>query len=505
MVETNNNIEREAERPWPELQDRPLPQFPLSLLPDVPREFCEKVAASFAVPIDYMACSVLGVGSSALHWRYSVQPKKNHNEPLNLYLGLCGESGTRKSSAMKIAMHPLEMQLSKLRKDRALENRAIQDRRELFETSLSQLKRRGKKNQTNEMEQLRREIEGCQDLPQYEVILTDPTPEAIAACMLRQDGKAILYTDEGQIINILCGAYQKPGSVANLDTVLKGFDNSMCNIYRKTDGPTYIEHASLALTVGLQPSMLKRLIGNDDLSDRGFSPRMLFFIPDTARRVDVYNLPDVPQSVIDAWNSLITRLALLSREKDDPIILQLTSEAYSVHLEFWQEVEDKKLTEYNYKGMNAWATKAHGKAARLAGILELMKNPDATFVEADSMRAAVTMMREYFTPHAQRVFGGPNDLSDEAQRILEAIKSKNATRVKVSDIRHDMSGQKRFKGESGKQLFDRAMHELEKQNYIRPLKCESKEGRGRPSGPEYEIHPDMYSQSIAKPIREGVL
>lgn len=504
MPEIDDVIKRDEDRPWLELQEKPLPQFPVEVFPEGVKAFCERVSASLPVPADYMACSVLGAVSSALNGRVIVVPRDNQSEPVNLFLGMCGESGTRKSSAMNMAMRPLEAQIKKLREKRSFENRMRRDKREMLENKLEHIKRQAKTEQTDEMERLRREIENCQDLPDIEEVLTDATTEAIAACMSKQGGKAILYTDEGQFVNILCGsAYQKQGGVANLDTILKGYDNQTCNIHRKSDGATHIDNASLVLTIGLQPSMLKRLIGNDDLSDRGFSPRMLFFVPDTSKRVIVSELPDIPQQVIDDWNELVTKLALIHRDRGKPFILTLSEAAFPVYQNFWQSMEDRKLTEFGYKGMKSWAAKAHGKAARLAGLLALMENPNATTIDCKSMRAAVALMDDYFIPHAQSVFGGPNTLSEEARNILDSVKGQD--RFRLAEIRHDMSGQKRFKGEAGKRLFDSAINELAKQNYIRALKVENRDGRGRPSGPEYEVHPDLRSQIATKPTREGIL
>lgn len=501
MQENISEQEIWQEEPWPELVDRPPPPFPVELLPGHCSQLCTALAASLPVPEDFIACALLGVASAALVGRVVVNPRKGYYEAIQLYLCMCAESGTRKTAALDL-ISGLRTWLGEHNGDIRQQNRLRTDQREVLENRLGMMKRKG--GPPAEMASLRRQIDDLADLPSYEVVLTDTTPEALASRMYKQRGRAIIHTDEGQFINVLAGAsYGKQGGVANLDTVLKGYDNAACFIDRKQDGAVEISRASLAMTLGLQPSMVQRMASNNDLGDRGFVPRMLFFVPDTARHIDVKHLPPYPKSLVDEWNQLVLRLASLNREQEEPLMLPMTAEARAVFEDYWQSMNDRLFTDLGYAEIRPWVQKAHGKAARLSGILTLLDDPDAKIIEAGAVRAAVAMMDGYFLPHAQAILGGPNELSDEAQCILNAIKDKEYFRT--AEVYHDLSGQKRFRGKEGREAYGWALAELLKANYIRIAYENAPQGRGRPASTRYAVHPALRHPEGVRPLQEGIL
>lgn len=482
--------------PWPELAEEPMPLFPTQLLPEPCSSLAETIAASLPVPVDYAVCAMLGAASNALVGRVIVEPRKGHQERLQLYLCMGGESGTNKSGPMKLLNEPLEAWLLDHGKDILRRNRERAEERE----RLTAQARRKQHITDREQADIRRQLDALEDEPELPLVMTDTTPDALPRRMLRQGGVGIIYTDEGSFINILAGAtYARQGSAPNLDTVLKGFDGGHVYVDRVTTEPIILEAANLSITVGMQPSIVSRMTRNSDLADRGFPQRVLYFLPDNMGKVDLMNLPSIPGEPMAQWGSLLVRLAEIHRDK--PVVMPLTyraQEAYNLHR---QAMWDRPSTD---AAMRAWYRKAHGKTARLAGLLALLENPDALLVEECHVRAAVEMMNSYFIPHAEKAFGGAPNMSPEALAMVDTLRRTGSITEKM--LLRSVSGQRRYKGPEGAARFHSVLQELRDKGYIRLTAPQDTGRQGRKPSATVEVHPALLGPRKAD-IRttEGVL
>ncbi|MBQ8313257.1 MAG: DUF3987 domain-containing protein [Clostridia bacterium] len=483
---------------WPDLSEEPLPLFPTELLPEKCARLVEAVAASLPVPVDYAVCALLGAASAALVGRVTVQPRQHHREPVQLYLCLGGESGTNKSGPLRLFIAPLEEYLAEKGREIIRRNRDRQAEREVLS---NQAKR---KNLTpGDRANLRRQMEEMQDEKEMEVILTDTTPESLVRRMKRQGGNGIIHTDEGSFINVLAGVtYGKQGGAANLDTVLKGFDGGRVFVDRVGGEPVDIERANLSITVGMQPSIIHRMTSSADLADRGFPQRVLYFLPDNLVGVDLLNLPAIPRDYMADWSRLL--LILAAAHRDHPAMLSLTKGAQAVYNLHRQDMADRALSDMGgSSATRSWARKAHGKTARLAGLLALLEDPDAAIVEESHVRAAVAMMNSYFIPHMKRAFGGSSDLSPDALALVDVLRGRES--ITQSQLLHDVSGQKKYKGEAGKAHFQEVIRELAQAGYIR-LTTPASGGIGRRPGPVLLVNPALHgNHKAAVPLTEGTI
>ena len=184
--------------PWQDLPEERPPIFPTVLLPEDCAELVEAFSSSIPVPVDYAACALLGAVSAALVGRVEVQPRIGHREPIQLYQCMGGLSGTNKSNPMRTFIAPLQSYLVEQNKAVKERNREKAHRREVLS---GQSKKRSLS--MDERMEMRKQIDEIEDEPEYESILEDATPEALANRMYRQSGREIIFTDEGSIINIL--------------------------------------------------------------------------------------------------------------------------------------------------------------------------------------------------------------------------------------------------------------------------------------------------------------
>lgn len=485
--------------PWQDLPEERPPIFPTVLLPEDCADLVEAFAASIPVPVDYAACALLGAVSAALVGRVEVQPWVGYSEPIQLYQCMGGPSGTSKSSAMKSFIAPLEAYLIEQNKAVRERNREKSHRRELL---AGQSKKRGLS--MDERMEMRKQMDGIEDEPEFESIQGDATPEALANCMHRQGGRAIIHTDEGSFINILAGAtYGKPGGQANLDTVLKGFDGGSVNIARVTGESFSLKRADLSITVGMQPGMIARMTGHADLADRGFPQRLLYYLPETLCGIDLMHLPPHPVALLKKWDIKLRELAAIHR--DQMGVLKLTKAAVRLFNEHRQNMQDRLTGDLGgNEALQAWVRKAHGKTARLAGILALLEDPDATIVEESHVRAAVELMNSYYIPHAKRAFGGGPSLSSPARALCDKLRMVED--FSETDMYRAVSGQERYKGKNGRQTFQQVLEELSANGYIRRRPAAPISGRGRPPAPVWEVHPSLHQKKPpVRPVQEGCL
>lgn len=469
------------------------------VLPTDCAELVEAFAASIPVPVDYAACALLGAVSAALVGRVEVQVKIGYQEAIQLYQCMGGPSGTNKSNPMKTFIAPLEAYLSEQNKAVRERNREKAHRRELL---AGQSKKRGLS--MDERMDMRKQMDEIEDEPEFESIQSDTTPEALATYMKRQGGRAIIHTDEGNFINILAGVtYGRQGGQANLDTVLKGFDGGSVNIARVTGESFSLKRADLSITVGMQPGMIARMTGNADLADRGFPQRLLYYLPETLCGVDLMHLPPHPGALLKKWDIKLRELAAIHRDQIG--VLTLTKAAVCLINEHRQNLQDRLTGDLGGNdALQAWVRKAHGKTARLAGILALLEDPDTTIVEEGHVRNAVELMNSYYIPHVKRAFGGGPSLSSPARALCDKLRMMED--FSETDMYRAVSGQERYKGKNGRQTFEQVLAELSANGYIRRRPVAPSTGRGRPPAPVWEVHPSLHQKKPpVRPVQEGCL
>lgn len=480
--------------PWPDIEEERLPDFPTDCLPEDCAALCRAMADYFQVPVDFVAFAMLGCVSSALVGRVAVSPREGHEEPVQLYLCLCAESGEKKSPVMKSLIRPLRTWLDEQNKAIKERNRAKGHQRDI----LGEQERR-KGVSTNERLELRQQIDSIADEEELESVLDDPTCEALPSIMDKSGGRCVIYTDEGQFINTLAAAtYGGKGAAANIDVVLKGDGGDAYNAPRVTRATPYLPHVHIALTIAMQPSILARMTGDSNLADRGMPSRMLYFLPAPLRHINVRESGPYPRAQLMGWEQKL--IALAAGYRQQRMVLPMDREAVEVYLDFSQEMTDRQVQDMGESSpVAAWARKAPGRALRLAGLLALMEDTGACLVDALSMRRAVELMKGYFIPHMKQAFGGVSAMSPKEKAVLAAIGDRES--FNEGEIYHSVSGQKRFKGQAGKDEYENTLCALSIRGCIRVIGQNSKGRRTR----VWEVNPALRRKGPTIAAVEGQL
>lgn len=482
----------------PELvKDRPKP-FPVDALPGVMRDFVVELANSIPAPVDYAVFSAFGVLSSALVGKVIVQARTDYSEPVNLYLGLCGESGTAKSPPMDIASRRLRQRLEELNAAVRIENADLARQRRILE------EKKRKAGDDEKKLDLLRQIDEITDRPEYGSLQQDITPEQLSVVAARQRGRACIYAEESTLVNMIAGATYSQSGVANIDIFLQGFDGKEVSVERKHGGSVRIKRATLSMALSMQPRIMERLTHSTELEDRGLTARFLFFMPEALRELKD-NCPDISREAMSKWDNLVCELVNLWRDDEEPHRLTLAENARDRLDEYRRYLYKESFSSLGENsGLRAWARKGSGKVLRLAGLLALVENPrGAQSVELRHIDDAIAMFDLYFVPHARIAFGEADGLSNGAQAIINRVRDADA--FNSSAVREALKGQSKFRGKHGKENFDLALAELVDKGFIARLEpIEKPKTSGRPPAPAYRVNPALHAPREPKAPADDV-
>lgn len=338
------------EEPIP-LGSSPLPCFPIKALPQVLHDFVGALAAKLEVPPDLPAIAVLGVLAGAVVRKVAVKVQRGWEEPLMLYLAVALPPGNLKSTAFKKAVRPLLEAERKASEGMQLEVQLNSSKKKGWHKAIDELEQKlgragenaeGVQQNIAEMHQKLASL-GRDTLPRY--FCEDVTAEKLAELMADSNGRMVLMRSEGGgPLQMMTGCYCRPGQ-ANIEIYLKGHSGDDLTIDRKNSLPVHVKNLSLTMVLTVQPSVLKGLIKNPALDERGGLPRFLFSLPRSlVGERSLRNCP-APQAAVDAYGEVVQRLCALEAKdactcaEQPHHLLAMTPEAQQAFLVFRHRLE----------------------------------------------------------------------------------------------------------------------------------------------------------------------
>ena len=272
---------------------------------------------------------------------------------------------------------------------------------------------------------------------------------------------------------------------------------------RKGRGSEFIENPALTILLTVQPAVLSQIMGNDEMSGRGFLARFLYALPASRIGQRSYRVKPIPDKVREGYNDLIYRLLSIP-DIGFPRELSLSEEADKLAEEFFLEIESKLADELEI--IEGWAGKLHGQTMRIAGIFHCCEYIEAagnTPVSGETMSKAIQVGR-YFLEHAKAAFAimglsDPPEVKD-AKYILKRLNEYGQHEISKRNLYQlcrNRSGMEKAEG------MEKGLNELVQRGYIRIFKIqpESQNSQnpqkgGRPSW-MIEVNP------IYEAIRDG--
>lgn len=401
-----------AERPGSATTESiPYRPFPVDQLPQILREFvCEGAAETGCDPA-YIALPALAALASAIGNTRRLKLKSTWSVPPILWPVLIGESGNQKTTGYLLAIKPLQRR-QKLALDR------YEAERLRYEARLEQWER-----------DKRRPRFGAADRPEKptppvaeRVMVGDTTVEALAPLLKANPRGLLAARDE---LRGWLGSFDRyaGGAKGKSDEAhwLSMYNGAAILVDRKTAqaGPIYVPQASVCVTGGIQPGVLRRALGAEH-RESGLAARLLMAFP--PRRPKTWSDAEMRPEVELEYAGIFDRLfslqpASVGENEQRPVEMELTPQARAIYVAYY-EAHNQEAVQLSGDLASAWS-KLEETAARLALVIELARwagggrNQPPTYVDARSMEAAVSLA-DWFKYETRRIYA--EVLTDDADR-----------------------------------------------------------------------------------------
>lgn len=291
-VEDGQVLEAEnADDPQPDfsLTDEPEPspddttaevtELPTWGLPPELQNVVDEVTKCFQCSRDYAVASMMVATSTMLGKRVSCEFNGYKNYP-SLWVAIVGRTASGKTAPLSWFFKPIDL----------MEKDAFKVYR----------------NERHEWEQADPKVRG--EKPELRhLLINNPSDESVLQ-ELSANESICWKTDELRTMFDSWGKYSKNGSGAIVGQLLSIFNNEIVIVTRVTKEPICIPEPNLNIIGGIQPPVLKRVMGNRGFTDDGLFQRFLFVFPEAT---DIPPFADnaISDQARQQWNMTIERLA----------------------------------------------------------------------------------------------------------------------------------------------------------------------------------------------------
>lgn len=391
--------------PVPLIQSVTLPPFPVDVFPAWLGDMVTATSVFTQTDPAMAGAVALAVLSACAGGRLEVEARPGWREPVNLFITVAAEPGERKSPVHGALVGPLlaaEQTLAVRVEAVVRENAELKDVAVRAAEHAKNLAAKADKTRREELSAeavsaaLAAEAITVPTLPR--LFADDATPEALTSLMADNGGRMALISDEGGIFDTLAGRYS---ASPNLDPYLKGHAGQPLRVDRKGRPSEFIAKPALTVGVMIQPRVLRRFGGNEDLTGRGLLARFLFVLPGSLTGWRDVDSDPVPAAIAAGYSHRIHDLAATFAEWTDPAVVTLTPEAHRLRVGAAADLEVQLRPGGPLRDMTEWANKLSGATLRLAGLLHVAHHPGDGWrrpIDADRMAEAITLAG-FFTAH----------------------------------------------------------------------------------------------------------
>ncbi len=468
---------------WPKprtLDDElpPVEAFAEDLLPESLRPIVVDVSERMHVPMDFTAVTVMVALAGAVSRRARIQPKVNDTGWLvvpNLWGGLVGFPGTKKTPAMNAMLRPLQ----------TIEGECLAE----YQEAMDKYQRATEAHKGN-----RKRKEGLEQPTAKRFIVNDPTPEKLHELMRSNPGGLLMVRDE--LSGLLAGFSQHGRETERAFYLVTSDGDTGYTIDRIGRGTVHAEACCLSLIGGIQPELLKTNLmrGNGTaLQNDGLMQRCSMMVwPDAMKRAYIDRAPD------DGAQHLVEQIfrRLTDVDPENPLLFRFAPDAQEI-FKAWHDTLDAKIDSEGKSVIASHLNKYPKLMATLALLCELADRAASGFegfegLQGDGLISYAHVCQSvqwccYLESHARRIYSCIGTPEQRSATIL-------AERIKRRDIGtdghftlHDLK-EKDWGGLTKPGVISAALAILEKANWIRDATQKPGPHGGRPSI-RFEVNP----------------
>jgi len=441
---------------WALLDDRrgELPDFPVETLSTSLRGWLLRSARGAGVTPAHVATPLLGIASSLIGTARRVRASRSWSEPLTMWVGVIGFSGTGKTPGLDVTRRVLSL-IERARKQKIAEmQREHETRAEKAKVEKKEWEKAVAEAVKAKMPTPPKPASATEPGPFVapRLCLSDSTIERLAVLLQARPQGLAFVADE--LARLFLNMKRYSNGQDN-EFWLEAWNGKNFVVERQSRPPVVVDYLLVGVTGGFQPQKLARAFEGDD---DGMYARFCFAWPEEPPHLPLSN--EVIEIEPDIQNAL-TRIVNLPAGEDGvfaPRTVDLSAEAVSMFETFRTFLLQTKS---DLDGREReWAAKGGTHVLRLAGTLAyldwaMVGGPEPQSIGEQHVEAAVRLWRDYFWPHSRAALRqiGLSENHTNARRALTWIRAKQRAEVSLQDIRQDALG-RRLDAEQTRSLLD---------------------------------------------------
>jgi hypothetical protein len=364
--------------------------YPVDDLGEILAPAARAIAERVQVPIELAAQSVLSVASLAAQAVADVRLPFGQTRPLSLFCMTIAKSGDRKTTSDYEAMAPVRLRECELRRQfEPMQDQYAVDHA-AWRAQKAQIERA--KDELADRKQLLKEL-GLGPTPPLEPVLTvgESTAEGLAKLWPAMHGALGIFSNEGG--QFFGGhGFTPEAKLRTAASFAQLWDGSPLRRLRAGDGLGDLRGRRLAMHIMIQPDAAEGVLNDQVLRDQGLLSRLLIAAPETLAGTRFWKhaaetAPEIErytQSIASIFEQPVKTAKKCGNELE-PLVLQLTAGAQMVWTLFYNEVEREQGPGAIYSTLRDVAGKAAEQAARIAGVLATVDDPNTAAIDRESM------------------------------------------------------------------------------------------------------------------------
>jgi hypothetical protein len=389
--------------PLPEVIGSEPDEFPHSALGKILGDASRAIAHDVQAPDSLAAGSVLAAASLASSPLANVVLPHGQRSPLSLFVITGAGSGDRKSAVDAVACHEIE----EVRKQQAREySKAMQN----FDKELA-LKRKGAPEPTK-------------PIPKS-LTTGNATIEGISRLLKCQSSVGVFSAEGGEMLG--GHSMRDDKRAAGISFFLKAWSGESLDSLRGGEGLTVLLGRRIALHVLVQPVLLQQLLRDPLAQGQGLLARCLIAQPNSLAGHRPYRHTNPHKNpAVERYNAAIKQMLQTPPEffhdgdgyELKPRDLHMSEAARLLWISFYNSIESQQAEQSELDAARPFASKAAEQVARIAGIISLIENPEATVISGEIMDGAIQVTGFYLSEHLRLTGSGKEELKDRNLRLL---------------------------------------------------------------------------------------
>ncbi|HEX8875271.1 MAG TPA: DUF3987 domain-containing protein [Phycisphaerales bacterium] len=399
--------------------------FPVGVLPEPIRAFVTEAAKAIGCDASFIALPLLSGLASAIGNTHRIELKRGWTEPAIVWTVIVGDSGTKKSPPIELALAAIRKRQHDAMKEHAEAIKHHADAIAVYERDATLWKQKKSDKQPR----------AKPEAPVADRCWTDDATTEALAVLLQQNPRGLLMVRDELAGWFNFDRYAGGKGGGDAAKWLEMFGGRPMVVDRKGGGTLYVPRAAVSIAGGIQPETLRRALGQEH-RDNGLAARLLLTCP--PRKPKRWTEADVNADTEAAVALVFDRLFALTPEPDGdgderPRLMTLADDGKRAWVTFYNEHATEQA-ELSGDLSAAWS-KLEGYAARLALVIHLTRwaAGDATLsdpsrVDSASIASGVALAR-WFGDEARRVYAILSESDDdrETRRLVEWIERKGGT------------------------------------------------------------------------------